>query len=134
MGERNKVRVLSVLMKKPFTFSELKKTVGLSAPVLTKHLKALSEEGLIQKAIARDDRIVYQVISQKKAVGLIGALFAGIFFYIVGNNLSAETMDSIRRDLEQVISKEASEAFEKELEQKKKLPEASEIVKEEDKD
>ena len=83
-GERNKAKVLSILMKKPLTFSEVKKEAGLSAPVLTKHLKALSEEGVVQKAIARDDRIVYQVISKKKAVSLIGALFGGVFFYWEG--------------------------------------------------
>lgn len=117
-GKRNKARVLSILIEKPLTFSELKEKAGISSPVLAKHLKALSEEGLIQKVLARDDLIVYQVISNKKAVSLLGALFANIFFYIVGKKLSAETMNSIRRDLEQVISIEESESFEKDFEQR----------------
>jgi DNA-binding HxlR family transcriptional regulator len=52
-GERNKAKVLGILMKNPLTFSEIKKEVGLSSPVLTKHLRALSEEGLIQKELSR---------------------------------------------------------------------------------
>ena len=136
-GERNKARVLSLLMKKPLTFSELKKDAGLSAPVLTKHLKTLTEEAMIQKAISRDEKVVYQVISEKKAVGLIGALFAGIFFYIVGRKLSAETMDSIRRDLEKAITKETSNELEGNLEKweaQKEEKKATVIEREEETD
>jgi DNA-binding transcriptional ArsR family regulator len=134
-GNRNRARVVSVLMEKPLTFSELKAAVKLSSPVLTKHLKVLSKEGLIQKALARDNRVVYQVISEKKAVSFIGTLFAGLFLYIVGRNLSAETMDSIRRDLEKMISKEDSETWEKELEKEseKEVPQAIDLLEEEDK-
>jgi DNA-binding MarR family transcriptional regulator len=90
------------------TFSDLKKKVELSSPVLTKHLKSLSKEGLIQKTLSRDDRIVYQIISQKEVVGLLESLFTGFIFYIVGIHLSDETRDSIRRDLEKFVSNDDS--------------------------
>ena len=128
--ERNKARVLAILMEKPLTFSELKREANLSSPVLTNHLKALSKEGLVQKEISRDENVVYKVVSKKKAVSLLGALFSGMFFYIVGRKLSAETMTSITRDLERVVSKEESEAFEKELEQSKESEIAYEVEKE----
>ena len=133
-GDRNKARVLGILIEKPLTFSELKKAVNLSSPVLSKHLKALSEQGMIQKALSRDDKIVYQVISEKQAVNFIGTLFETFFLNIVGSKLSAETMDSIRRDLEQMISKEDSDAFEKELEQKKDFPEPVSVFEERDRE
>ena len=53
-----------------------------------------------------------------------------MFFYIVGRKLSAETMTSITRDLERVVSKDESEAFEKELEQSKESEIAYEVEKE----
>jgi DNA-binding transcriptional regulator GbsR (MarR family) len=127
-GDRNKARVLGILMKKPLAFSELKEAAKLSSPVLSKHLKVLSEEGMIQKALSRDDKVVYQVISEKQAVKFIETLFGSIFLYIFGRKLSAETMDSIRRDLEKMISKEDSEAFVKEFEQKKDVVKAVEAV------
>jgi DNA-binding HxlR family transcriptional regulator len=132
-GDRNKARVLGILMEKPLTFSELKEAAKLSSPVLSKHLKALSEEGMIQKALSRDDRIVYQVISEKQAVNFIETLFGAFFFYIFGRKPSAETRDSIRRDFEKIISKEDSEAFVKEFEQKKNVPKAIDLLEKEDK-
>lgn len=115
-GDRNKAKVLSILMENPLTFSELKKAAKLSSPVLAKHLKALSEEGLVQKNLSRDDRVVYQVLSRKEAVSLIALLFSGFFLYIVGRKLSAETMTSIIRDLEKTISPEEAEKLAEELE------------------
>ena len=127
-GERNKAKVLSTLMKRPLTFSEIKKGVGLSSPVLSKHLKLLTEEGLIQKALSRNDEIVYQVISQKQAVTFLGSLFSAVFFYIVGRTLSVDTMDSIRRDLEKVVSTEDSESFEEELEKWDESKKTDEVI------
>ena len=86
------------------------------------------EEEMIQKALSRDDKVVYQVISKKQAVNFIETLFGTFFLYIFGRKLSAETRDSIRRDLEKMISKEDSEAWERELEREKDVPEAVSLL------
>ena len=110
-GGENRARIVAILMEQPLGFNKLSEEVKLSSPVLSNHLKALIKDGLIQKAFARDGKVVYRVFSKKKAVTFLNAIVSAILLAIIGRKLSAETMDSIRRDLEQVVSEKTESEF-----------------------
>ena len=70
--------------------------------------------------------VVYRVVSKKKAVGFLNAVISGILLAIIGRKLSAETLDSIRRDLEKVVSDDVDSEFNENM--LKKLDEPKETI------
>ena len=56
---RSQRKIFSVLLEGARTFTQLRTETGLSKPVLSDHLKALREQGAIEKAI-ENDKVVYR--------------------------------------------------------------------------
>jgi predicted transcriptional regulator len=50
LGDENRLRIVGLLLDKPYTVEELAEIVGLGAPTVSHHLKRLSDAGLVEAA------------------------------------------------------------------------------------
>lgn len=83
-GSLNRARILSLLRAQPLTFKELHKEIGLSQPVLSKHLKKLKDEELIEKTFDEaKNKVVYRIVSVKEAQDAVKASLMEMLTYIL---------------------------------------------------
>jgi len=62
--EGNKLRILKLLEKKPRRFNELENEIGLSKPVISKHLRNLQKQGLV----FRNSERMYGLVAKSQAI------------------------------------------------------------------
>ena len=69
LAEKNRLKILFALEDKPLSVTEITKVTELSQPLVSFHLKALNEAGLIEKF--RKSSFVFNKLSDKNLLFLI---------------------------------------------------------------
>lgn len=118
MATLNEIRIFEVLMR-PLTFSELQKEIGLSKPVLSKHLRTMMNDDRIYKdTIKRDEtmnlkeigKIVYRVNSKLAISVIVDAIESTL--HLTNPKFDEEAKAEIKRHLEG-IAKIATKQWER---------------------
>jgi DNA-binding transcriptional ArsR family regulator len=58
---RSREKIITLLLEKPYTFTELYDLTGFSRSTLTGHLKVLQKDIMIEKKLDETDRVVYRL-------------------------------------------------------------------------
>jgi len=48
LGDQNRIRILKMLQEKPMSVGQLTQVLGISQPAVSRHLRQLSEAGLVE--------------------------------------------------------------------------------------